>query len=238
MKGQLELVLQDTLPRVPNPNHTILLEGRDQSGHSHPDLLVSMERCYLHLDWNSTHELLHQNGAYMLTIKQFSDFIYLLVFGRGIYDGYGNRVSGETAKRIFDSIFGVREPPRGEFLNARSVMEKGLFGKRTSIIYPDMATDGTLEGVTERLKKHLTRGGMFDLDHWITKQTSYGLPTKEAFTEKGYKSAGWYYPPRDGTVAAFCVDQIIPDIVCKFEPDVVYRYIGVRPVYLKASISK
>jgi len=54
---------------------SIILPGKEYSNYTYPDLLVSMEKSHLGETWNNCYEALQQEGQFMLTIRQFVDFI-------------------------------------------------------------------------------------------------------------------------------------------------------------------
>jgi len=58
-----------------NPEKYIILEGRTHGNYTYSDLLVSMEKSHLGETWNNCYEALQQEGQFMLTIRQFVDFI-------------------------------------------------------------------------------------------------------------------------------------------------------------------
>ena len=71
---------------VSDPERDIILPGKTHGTYSYPDLLVGMERAHLGTNWGEAHAALHQEGAFMLTVRQYVDFLGLLKSGN-VYNG-------------------------------------------------------------------------------------------------------------------------------------------------------
>ena len=84
-----------------------------------------------YLRWGDAHTLLHELDAFMLTPRQFVDFLRLLRSG-DVYDGYGNKIGSEKVKKTLkDVVYG----DKFEWLD-------GLFRRRENgIIGIDFAQD-------------------------------------------------------------------------------------------------
>src|SRR3989344_9511391 len=83
----------------------------------HKDLLVSKERKYLGKNWYQAHEELAKEDSYMLTIRQFVDFLKLLKSGN-VYDENKNKILNKESNLILYDILNQKNPVRGEWLDA------------------------------------------------------------------------------------------------------------------------
>jgi hypothetical protein len=89
---------------VAEPEKYIILEGRAHGSYAYPDLLVAMEKSHYNHNWNSAKSALHAKGEFMLTPRQFADFLKLLKSGDA-YDGKGQKVDSTLTSSILDDIF-------------------------------------------------------------------------------------------------------------------------------------
>ena len=96
----------------------IILECRQYSnGYFYPDLLVAKHLTLYNHNWYQSHEKLQQNNQFMLTIRQFVDFVNLLKSGTA-YDGQKKQISSQELNQIQDEILTQRSPGRVEWLDA------------------------------------------------------------------------------------------------------------------------
>jgi len=197
-------------PRVPsNLEKCIILEGRTHGSYSYPDLLVDMERTHLGLGYkkvvdrdvdysnqfsqrNHTRRALRDKEEFMLTLRQFVDFLKLLKSGtnvyNNVYNGAGKKLDIKVVNSVLDDILGVRAPYRGEFFddgfNERRV--EPLIGRYARYVvdidYFKIDTEGNLYSIQEPLKKCLMKDEeqAIYIDSWMEHATNQGLPHKRA----------------------------------------------------------
>ncbi len=67
---------------ITRPESYIILPSRTHGSYGYHDTLVSMEKNHHNKNWSQAHEVLHQEGAFMLTMRQYVDFINLLKSGK------------------------------------------------------------------------------------------------------------------------------------------------------------
>src|SRR3989344_1489815 len=188
----------------------LILDGRNHGTYSYPDLLVEKERSKLGKIWNKTQTELHNEGSYMLTIRQFTDFLTMLQSGK-VYDGTGQKLRSQEVTKLLNDIIEVRGPWRSEHLDAKFNKQDDQF----RITYHKIKQDGTLEEVTESLEDCLITDKQpgIDLSSWLTNGTNQGLPKKS--TSDG---STWYWSPRDGAVARFNADTNRAGLYCDGNP--------------------
>ena len=235
--GAIEIALKKTAVNPPAPDlkgtppspsnlsdagKYLILEGRKHGSYEYPDLLVGMERDYLGKDWNDAHTALNQNNSYMLTIRQFVDFLSLLKSGSA-YDGKGNKVDKRKLDSILDEIVTVRNPWRSEWLDAKfkngNIIYHNLVGNPSSLVE-------VREPLSAYLDKDKTPG--INLDNWLKEANQHGLPKKTVDKGKMY-----YWAPADGAVAGFLADSVRALLYCGRDPTDTNASLGVRPVRKK-----
>lgn len=201
---------QSLLPEhqvVEDPKNWIILPTNNKVGNSsYPNILVSTERFHSNKNWNECQSLLHNEQEFMLTIRQFIDFIKLLRSGNVKYAD-GTKLNKRKINKILDEILKVKSPWRAEWLDAKfSKSEDKLV-----ITYHKIKDDGVIEEFTEELKDCLildkTPG--IDLNHWLSNSTSWGIPKNNISNGNLY-----YWYPRDGAVARFGVNSDRADLNC------------------------
>ena len=193
-----------------NPEDYIFLEGKTGK-YGYPDTLVAMEKSLFDMDWNEQHEQLSQNGMHMLTIRKFADFLTLLKTGKA-YDGKGNRISQQKIDSILDDITAVRDPWRGEYLDAYFEEKNGVL----HINYNHRIQNGKLIALnSEPLEECLMRDKVpgINLDSWLKTADKHGLPTTR--TKNGDL---WYWHPRKNRVAGFYVYSNWAVLNCYWDP--------------------
>lgn len=213
----------------------IILPSQSGGNYYYGDTLVSMSREHLGKNWNESWDLLKSDGAYMLTIRQFADFLRLLSSGHA-FDGNGNRVQPSRLNELYKDITEVRDPWRSEWLDARFVKKQvgksfGVIPKNElQIAYHVPNAQGVLTEVQEPLEPYLDSNKTpgIDLDHWKTTGTNQGLPLK------GNRDGELYYwQPIDGRVAGFDADSGGAYLDCSRGPSVRDAGLGVRPARAK-----
>src|SRR3989344_7485770 len=165
----------------------------------HPDLLVSKERKYLGKNWHQAHEELAKENSYMLTIRQFVDFLNLLKSGN-VYDENKNKILNKESNLILYDILNQKNPVRGEWLDAEfKEVENKLYICYNSKLFLE---NNMKNKITQLLEVCLMQDKMIDLDYWLANATSNGLPPSNI--SEGILS---YYPPRKNSVAWFWADS-------------------------------
>ena len=200
----------------------IILEGKSYGTYSYPDLLVSMEKTHFDNNWHQAHEELNKENEFMLTIRQYIDFINLLKSGNA-FDGRGNKVHNNKLDSILDEILTVRDPWRAEHLDARFDVN--------FINYNHRVINGKLEAQTSEpledcLMTDKTSG--ISLDYWLKSATKQGLPPVN--TPDGDL---WYWHPRNDTVAGFYAGSSRVYLFCNKNPLGSDASLGVRPARKK-----
>ena len=226
------LVQPLTQPFVPtpininNPHDYIILPGAIHGNYSYSDTLVAMERTHHGKNWNDTYVALINEGASMLSIRQFVDFLSLLKSGKA-FDGNGSPIDKLKLDSILDEIYTVRSPWRAEWLDAKfSVTDKtlGMFGGKTFINYNHKLINGQLVAQrNEELEECLMRDEKIDISDWLSNATPQGLPQKNCATGSLY-----YWYPKNGKVARFRAVSDRADLSCDRYPSDSYWSLGVR----------
>ena len=170
----------------------VILPGSSRRGQEYPDLLVSQNKDYFGKNWYQTHEALVKEGSFMLTPRQFFDFVLALDSGKRIYNGNGRLVDSSVKTIILDKIMAKRDSWRVEWLDAYFVEKEGRLYMQSS---HTRLADGRLVPMTsEPLEKCLMTNCYTDLRN-INRQ---GLPIKES---KKHEIYFWY--PANGRVSGF-----------------------------------
>ena len=194
----------------------IILEAKQYRGYSYPDLLVPTERSYLNKNWAECRQAARQEEGYMLTPRQFVDFLKLLKSGKA-FDENGKKVDSMRLQGLYDEITAVKSPWRAEWLDAK-------FGDKT-ITYALIEKDGSTTEVSRKLQGCLMEDKTpgISLDSWLEKANNQGLPTKK--TKDGNL---YYWHPRKDSVARFSADSGRAYFYCSGYPAGRYDALGVR----------
>jgi len=192
----------------------ILLPGNDY----HEELLISKERKYFGKNWHQSHEELQKENLYMLTIREFVDFLKLLKSGN-VCDENKNKIPAEQCNSILDDILAQRNPYRGEWLNA-------MFKQK----YESLEIIKFREG--QQLQMFLQNDYLnqdkvlgISLDYWLANPGSHGLPQ-----ENNLDGNLFYYSPRKDHVTWFWAGSDCVRLDCYVVPRSSYSRLGVRPV--------
>ncbi len=215
---------------VPSPSNLtdvdkyIILPEAQHGNYSYPEMLVAMDKRHFDKDWNKAHELLIKENAYMLTIRQFADFLSLLKSGKA-FDGNGNKLDKRKLEDVLNDIIEVREPYRAEWLDAKfedgNIIYHAL--KRKSGHYTLVETKEPLANYIEEDK-----APGINLNDWLKKANNHGLPTPK--TNKGKM---YYWSPVEGTVAWFGADSGGAFLGCVRYSSISRVSLGVRPARAK-----
>jgi len=249
VEGALERALRNPNPTLPvsdsilpanntglNKEDYIILPSQTHGDYIYGDTLVSMKREYLGKNWDESWNLLKSDGAYMLNIRQFVDFLKLLRSGNA-FDEHGNKVQPSRLMELYNDITEVRDPWRSEWLDAKfniQVVGKkwaGLVNKDVMhITYHIVNSQGVLTEVNEPLEHYLANDKIpgINLDDWIMSVNKHGLPTEDNPDGELY-----YWKPVDCRVARFDASSGGTGLLCSGGPSFVYSLLGVRPARAK-----
>ena len=175
---------------IRNAESYIILPGKAHGSYSYPDLVVAVEKTYMSTNWNQAHEALHKENAFMLTPRQYIDFLQMLKSGTA-YNGRGTRLTSSKVDEILDEILTKREPWRAEWLDAYfKDVNEGL-----NISYDHRIVNGQLKPQrTEPLESCVMEDAYVNL----FSANRQGLPTSKTRTQETY-----FWHPKDGRVAWF-----------------------------------
>ena len=193
----------------------IILDGRVNS---YPDIYLAKKRTNFGSDWYNTHESIPKidTTLYMESPIMLIDLISDLKSGKRLYDGNGDKISSRESEQILDEILGIRNPLRGEWLNASFELVKG---HRLYIKSNHRFIDGKLiPGLNEPLEDCLMEDCYVDL----LSANRQGLPTRKA------DNLVYYRHPRNGCVARFDAGSGGVDLNCDRDPQFSYPALGVR----------
>ena len=241
MKNKIENKMKGDYEPTPARNISdlekyLVLPGKTHGRYSYPDLLVSNERTHLGKDWNDAQKELHKEDSFMLTIRQFVDYLNLLKTGTA-YDGSGKQVGKSKLDAMLSDIVEVKAPWRSEWLDAKFALQttnSGWLGKKQpramqprAITYHKIKPNGALEEVTEFLKDDLTEDKTLgiDLEYWLQNATSQGLPPSNS--KDGNLR---YWEPSDDAVAGFVADAVRAYLDCHGSQQSSNPALGVRAV--------
>ncbi|MDP4012580.1 MAG: hypothetical protein Q8R00_03165 [Candidatus Nanoarchaeia archaeon] len=217
---------------ISNKKEYIILEGKTYGSYSYPDLLVSANVVHHNNNWHKTQEILHNEGNFMLTIRQYVDFLNLITTGKP-FDASGNRVDRAKLAKIVDEILTVRSPYRAEWLDAKfRKQSKGLLRRSELVVdYGHMFVNGQSqpkysEPLEECLMEDRTPG--INLDDWLERATIQGLPPRDIKQGDLY-----YWYPRDGSVAGFVAGSGRAFLDCYWDPRSSGPELGVRQARAK-----
>lgn len=212
-----------TPSEITNPQDYIILEGKNEKNYSYADTFVSKQTYHKNMNWNECHGLLQKDNAYMLTIRQFTDFLSLIKSGKA-YDGVGKEVDKKELERLFLDITEVRSPYRSEWLDADFKVKSGkLYINYNHDVSNGNLVPGNSEPIETCLMDNKTPG--IDLDSWLKNNTYQGLP------KSSVKSGNLYYwaPMNDNnSVAGFLAGSDGALLSCGGYPGDLDAVLGVR----------
>jgi hypothetical protein len=209
---------------IQNPNDYILLEGRQHGvssfpNYSYPDICVAMDKSYHGKKWNECHEELSKDSSFMLSIRQYIDFINLLRSGK-VYNAAGKQVEKQKLDSILDEILTARNPWRAEWLDARFLNKQ----KQQYITYGRFSQSGGIKEVTEELDGDtLMEDKQISLEDWLENPTRQGLPREDVKPGSLY-----YWHQRVNSVARFFADAVGAGLDCYGVPRGSDSALGVR----------
>ncbi len=211
--------------QIANPQEYIFLAGRTHGTYSYPDLLVSKQIYFKQKNWLEAHQALQAEQKQMLTLRQFVDFLHLLMFEKAC-DGAGNALQHAEQKQLLDEIIEVRNPWRSEWLDA----DFKVYNNELHINYAHELIGGQLKPrYSEKLSACLmeSRTPGIDLSDWLKTATHQGLPPANVATGALY----YYKPPEDNnSVAGFSAGAGWSFLYCNWSPRSTNTSLGVRKV--------
>ena len=211
-----------TPANIQNPGDYIILEGKIHGNYSYPDLLVSMDRKHYGKNWDDSHKALTDDGNFMLSIRQFVDFVKLLRTVN-VYDGTGSLIgNNRKINGILDEIYKVGGDWRSEWLDAKFE----LSGDKIFINYEHRNQGGNIEPRRrEQLVDYLSSNKCpgIDLENWLNNASEHGLP------EQNVKNGSIYYwKPENERVAGFDAYSGRAYLDCGRDPSSSDSSLGVR----------
>ncbi len=209
---------------IQNPEDYIILEGKTYDTYSYPDLLVAKQKTLFNKNQDESHKELNKQGNFMLTIRQFADFLTLLKSGKA-FDGAGNKIDSKELEQILNDIVEIKSPWRAERLDADFKVYNGVL----HINYEHrINSNGELKpNYSEKLEDCLmsdkTPGISFD--DWLKNANRQGLPKPNVKTGKLY----YWHPLNDNnSVAWFVAGSDWANLGCGRDPGDRFDSLGVR----------
>lgn len=176
------------------------------------------------INWNSALLINCALGNRTLSPRQFMDFLEDLRSGikgsKKLYDGSGAEVDPDVLKKVYEEIWGKRDPWRSEWLDAEF---RDVNGTLT------MEYAHRFNSQTRRLEADEKEPLEICLgeDCYVNMDTlnGQGLPT-----QKSRKQTLYFWSPAHGKVARFNADSGGAGLSCGWGPRVSYSALGVRSV--------
>ena len=205
---------------ISNLETYVTLPGKTHGSYSYPDLLVAMERTNFGSNWNQSHKALHRENAFMLSIRQYIDFLQLLKSGN-VYDERGTKLPNGRVNEILDEILTKRDPWRAEWLDA-------YFKDVNGTLYFNYEHTNVNGQLKPQHSEPLENCVMKDAYVNLFSANRQGLPTVKSRTQETY-----YWHPVNGRVARFGANSGRVYLDANGDPAVSYSSLGVRPARLK-----
>ena len=211
-----------TPAKINNREKYIILPARTHGKYSYPTMLISMERTHQDKNWYDTHKALAQEGNSMLTIRQYVDFLSLLKSGN-VVDGRAKNLNKKRIEEILDDILTVRDPWRGEWLDADFKVKKDkLYINYGHKVDPK---GKIIPKYSEPLLPTLMQNKQIDIADWLAHANSQGLPSENVKDGSMY----YYFPMNDdNSVAGFIAGSDWAFLNCYVDPSDSYSALGVR----------
>ena len=172
-------------------------------------IYVAKQRTFEKNNWYNCQRLLKENGQRMLTISEFIRFVRHV---KGDTK-YIRDATEDEIEYIRDDILTIRNPPRGDWLDARFYEQK----RKMEIGYPHKFENGLIIAKnSELLEKCLGQDQIstgIDFNSWLNNSTSQGLP--ETNIAKGDLA---YSSPKELCVAGFGINNMLIHFNCAIDP--------------------
>ncbi len=210
-----EMAKKAQTPSIDMPNNMPELSGYIYVPSA--GIYMAKQRTHFGLNWYDCHKQLHKENLLMPTIPQFISYINYLKQNNDIKDA-----TKQEIESILDDILTVRNPWRGEWLDADFKFEKELY-----IHYNHRTINGQLVPQNkELLTDYLTENKILgiSLDDWLSNTNNHGLPKPDV------KKGELYYmaPMRDNnSVARFNANSDGAGLNCNGDPNVSDASLGV-----------
>ena len=209
----------------------IILPSKKYPNYSYPDILVSIDKIHYGKTWHECHEELSKEQSFMLTIRQYVDFINLLKSGKA-YNVAGKEISQHHLNLILEEILDLKNPWHAEWLDAKFSVKGGILNKSSKIVYHKINDNKIIELIKEELDpftlmKDKTPG--LSLDDWLKNANSHGLPTKNTANGDFY-----YWYPRNDAVAGFIAYADGAYLGCDRNPQDSDSVLGVRRAKIRS----
>jgi len=193
----------------------LILDGRIGS---YPDLYIAKLKTNFGLEKYDAHKSLYETDSdlFMTVPRMLMDLISDLKSGKQLYAGNGKKINSKGSEQILDEIVGLRNPLRGEWLDA----EFKVVNNKLHINYNHRFVNGQLKPQnSEPLEDCLMEDCYID----ILSANRQGLPARRS------NSKGVYYRyPRNGALAGFVAGSGGADLICYRDPRGSCSWLGVR----------
>ena len=177
------------------------------------------------INWENALKLNLALGNVTLTPRQGIDLMIDLKEGiRGakkLYDAKGKEVGAGRIKRMYDEIWQVREPLRGEWLDAKFLDNNGM-----NILYGhELDNRGNLKpNYNQPLEGCLAQDGLVEIG---------SVNWQGMFTKASNKGNFSFYCPKNGKVARFGAGSDRANLNCNGNPTNLNDWLGVRAARAK-----
>lgn len=205
---------------------TIILPCKSHGNYDYPDLFVSTELFTTCDIWNGTVEQMKEKGVFMLTLRQFVDYVNLLRSKKVFYGKTEKQIPEEKIRQIYDETVNNRKNHYGEVFDGQFMM-KNSFSKEIQMKYSQIYHGKLEEGIItlddhlgkvfeSRLKRAWRRKfkdnfledleevqnkRRIDIKYWLENATNQGLPPPNNPID--FENGLPYLPPRPGGVINF-----------------------------------
>ncbi len=195
------MILLSDLKVALRPENLIILPAKSAPRYNYPDLYIST-----HLidtirgwKWEEAIQFASEKEFYILTPREFVDFLNLLKSGNQVYDGSGRQISADRISEITDEIFGGGRIHSYELFNTRYKNIDGQIHAVSANGYIDERVQGLDAKSLAPYRSGISPlGAQISLDYWLKNATEDGLPPVE--TPCGDLR---YFAPADGCIPRF-----------------------------------
>ena len=149
--------------------------------------------------------------SFTLAPRYFIDLLGLLN-SKTARGGTGNIIAPAECLQIYEEITKVRNPWRGEWLDASFSMQGKRLRKKWHITYNKINPDGTIQRITEPLDDDALMENKIpgiDLEQLLANASSQGLPKTNIPAGNLY-----YWGPVDSSVAGFGANSVRANLGC------------------------
>jgi len=176
------------------------------------------------IEWEKAITLNLELNYLTLTQLQFFNFRDLLLTGingdKKIYNEKGSKIQTGVLKAAYDEIFGIRDPWRGEYLDAHYPLVNGVLRQNHSHV---LINGNLVPQHSDLITDYLQENCYIDPTHY----NKQGLPTKES-----RKGEFFYTHPSENSVTRFSADSGRAFLYCDWDPQYSNSSLGVRAAKL------